>query len=149
MILTENKYLMVCLVGIVIIVILLLINKKKEHYFPIQNYYDVYQWKDTKAKEWSPYWFYDSKYKAPLFVSKWNPLWDSENIYHPAVPQITHYKPNSHKLPTKSYHQEVGSEEMILYKDGPEHKIITAAPIPIGRSESMVYDMNNPRNNPI
>jgi hypothetical protein len=149
MVLTDNKCLLICLAAVIIIFILFSINRgqnKSEHYFPIPNYYDVYQYKDIKAKEWSPYWFYDSEYKAPAYVSKWNPLWDSDNIYHPQVPQITHYKPNSHQLPHRKSHI---SPDRIIYKDLPEHKIITAAPIPIGRSESMVYDMNNPNNNPI
>jgi hypothetical protein len=100
--LTDNKCLMVCLVSIIVLILLFSINKKREHYFPIPKYSDVYQWKNIKATEWSPYWYFDSEYKQPLFASKWNPLWDSDNIYHPIVPQITHYKPNSNKLPNNN-----------------------------------------------
>ena len=147
MTLTDNKCLLVCLVAVIIIFILFSVNKKgNEHYYPIPNYYDVYQWKDVKAKEWSPYWYFESEYKPPKYVSTWNPLWDSDKIIHPQVPQITHYKPNSHKLPTRSMEE---LPNRIIYKDLPEHQIITASAIPIGRSESMVYDMNNPNNNPI
>ena len=74
-------------------------------------------------------------------------MWDSDNMYQPPVPQIVHYKPNSHKLPNEATQQMFHNG--IIYKDQPERQIITAAPIPIGRSESMVYDMNNPLNNPI
>lgn len=98
-----DKYIMISILIILTLIIIILLIKKKEHYFPIQSYpyLPPRHWKNRSYSQWNPHWFYGSIYQTPKYVNLWNPLWDSDNEYHPAVPSIVNYEPNSYKLPIK------------------------------------------------
>jgi len=88
----SNKNLFLILI-IIIIFYALFTRNQQENFYIIQDwpFLPPDQWKERNYVNWGQHRFYDSKYQQPQFVNKWNPLWDSDDVYHPANPQISNY----------------------------------------------------------
>jgi hypothetical protein len=98
---------------------------EREKFYPIQEWPNIppRQWDDNRNHtQWKPFWYYDSKYETPKYVSTWNPLWDSENRYHPAVPNVSNYHSDTYTLPpsTRGFAYQPEVEEGVEEENNPE-----------------------------
>lgn len=124
----ENKHYII--IAIIIIVVWMLYSwDKQENFSGVQDwpFLPPKYWQKRNKVKWGKWYFYDSVYKKPKFLSTWNPLWDSEDRYHPAVPGIVHYDVNNYKFPEETQHlvdpqpEEVVVEEEIINNQDDEN----------------------------
>jgi len=100
-------------------------------YLPPEN------WNNFKEKSWEPYHYYESEYKTPKVISTWNPLWDSDNAYHPIAPKVTRYE--SPHIEVSKLDEEIVEEQPMIGDIEPE---MIPMPEPIEKvSENQLINM--------
>ena len=116
----ERKHIIVVVITLCAMYMLWRWDRQTEAFTAVQHYpyLSPENWNKFKAESWPPYNYHESEYKTPQFVSKWNPLWDSDDAYHPIVPKVTRY--NSPNIEVSEPKDEPVEEQPMIEDVEPE-----------------------------